>query len=143
MADDELEAIRTKRMAELQQQYGGGGGDKEQQEEVRRQQDEMKNSILSQVLDQQARARLNTIALTKPEKAKMVESMLIQMAQSGQIQSQLGEMQLRGLLERVSAQTQKTTTVKHMAHGSMAMDGIDGFVVVTLTSACGEHCRML
>jgi len=35
----------------------GGGGDKEQQEEVRRQQDEMKNSILSQVLDQQARAR--------------------------------------------------------------------------------------
>ncbi|KAI0224981.1 Programmed cell death protein 5 [Lamellibrachia satsuma] len=113
MADDELEAIRAKRMAELQQQYGGGGGgDKEQQEEVRRQQEDMKNSILSQVLDQQARARLNTIALTKPEKAKMVESMLIQMAQSGQIQSQLGEMQLKGLLERVSAQTQKTTKVK-------------------------------
>ena len=34
-------------------------------------------------------AAVNTIALTKPEKAKMVESMLVQMAQSGQIQQQV------------------------------------------------------
>jgi len=116
MADDaELEALRAKRMAELQAQMGGGRGggpNKEQQEEMKRQQEDMKNSILSQVLDQQARARLNTIAVAKPEKAKMVESMLIQMAQTGQIQSKLGEEQLRSLLEKVSEQTQKTTSVK-------------------------------
>ncbi|KAK2149972.1 hypothetical protein LSH36_428g01054 [Paralvinella palmiformis] len=114
MADEELETIRAKRMAELQQQLGGapGMGQNSEDQERMRQQQEMKNSILSQVLDQQARARLNTIALTKPEKAKMVESMLVQMAQSGQLQSKLGEDQLKGLLERVSYQTQKTTTVK-------------------------------
>ena len=77
---------------------------------------DMKNSILSQVLDQSARARLNTISLAKPEKAKMVEGMLIQMAQSGQIQNKLGEDQLKGLLEKVSGR-QKTTTVKFKRRG--------------------------
>ena len=32
---------------------------------------------------------VNTIALAKPEKARMVESMLIQMAQTGQIQGKV------------------------------------------------------
>ena len=32
---------------------------------------------------------VNTIAVAKPEKAQMVESMLIQMAQSGQIQGKV------------------------------------------------------
>lgn len=30
------------------------------------------NSMLSQLLDQQARARLNTLKISKPEKAEMV-----------------------------------------------------------------------
>jgi len=34
---------------------------------------------------------VSTIALAKPEKAKMVESMLIQMAQTGQIQGKVTE----------------------------------------------------
>jgi programmed cell death protein 5 len=114
MEDDDLEAIRSRRMAQLQNQYSSGGQapSKEQQEEMRRKQEDMKNSILVQVLDQQARSRLSTIALTKPEKAQMVEKMLIQMAQTGQIQGKLGEDQLKSLLERVSEKTSKTTTVK-------------------------------
>ncbi|KAH3771761.1 programmed cell death protein 5-like [Dreissena polymorpha] len=113
MADDDLEAIRAKRMAELQGQMGGpGGGSNQEQEQRQKQMEEMKHGILSQVLDQSARTRLNTIAVAKPDKAKMVESMLIQMAQSGQIQGKLNETQLKGLLERVSERTQKTTTVK-------------------------------
>lgn len=120
MADEDLDAIRSRRMAELQSQYGGGGGQNqpsaEEQAERQRQMNDMKNGILSQVLDQSARARLNTISLAKPEKAKMVESMLIQMAQSGQIQNKLGEDQLKGLLEKVSGR-QKTTTVKFKRRG--------------------------
>lgn len=116
MADDDLDEIRAKRMAELRGQYpgapGGQGPSKEQQEEMARKQEEMKNSILVQVLDQHARARLNTLALTKPEKVRMVESMLISMAQRGQLQGKLGEEQLKDLLEKVSEQTQKTTKVK-------------------------------
>lgn len=72
----------------------------------------MKNSLLSQILEQGARARLNSIALVKPEKAKMMESMLIQMARSGQIAGKLSESQLVSLLQEVSERTQKKTTVK-------------------------------
>lgn len=66
-----------------------------------------------QVLDQQARARLNTIALAKPDKAKMMENALIQMARSGQLQGKIGEEQLKSLLERMNTETgmNKKTTV--------------------------------
>lgn len=45
----------------------------------------MRNSILAQVLDQSARARLSNLALVKPEKTKAVENYLIQMARYGQL----------------------------------------------------------
>ncbi|KAL3860284.1 hypothetical protein ACJMK2_010425 [Sinanodonta woodiana] len=114
MGDDELEELRARRLAEMQAQYGrkGGGPSQKDDEEAKEKMKDMKNSILSQVLDQSARARLNTIAVAKPEKAQMIEGMLIQMAQTGQIQSKLSEDQLIGLLSRVTEKTQKKTTVK-------------------------------
>ena len=42
----------------------------------------------------------------------MVENMLVQMAQRGQLGGQLGEDELRGLLEKVSEQFKQETTVK-------------------------------
>lgn len=50
--------------------------------------------------------------LGKPEKGRMVENMLLQMAQRGQIMSKLSENELIGILERVSEQMQSKTTVK-------------------------------
>lgn len=55
---------------------------------------------------------MNTLSLGKPEKAKMVEEMLVNMAQRGQLPGKLGEKELISLLESVNQQTQKTTTVK-------------------------------
>jgi len=114
MADEELQEIRRARMAQLQQQQGGGQEQdaRKQEEERRMQEADMKNSILSQVLDQSARARLNTVRAAKPEKAAMVENTLVNMARRGQIGGQLGEAQLKQLLEQFSEQTKATTTVK-------------------------------
>jgi len=97
-------------LAELQQQ-NQGENDKSKDDAAARQ-TEMKNSILSQVLDQKARARLNTVAAAKPEKAQMVENMLVNMARMGQIQGKLGEDELKNLLEQLSEKTKKKTTVK-------------------------------
>jgi programmed cell death protein 5 len=91
----------------------GAGGSQQNKEEAMRQQQDMKNSILSQVLTQEARARLNTLALTKPEKSQMVENHLVQMARSGQLMNKFGEDQLISLLEKLSEQTQKKTVVKY------------------------------
>uniref|UniRef100_A0A8C2V9S7 Programmed cell death 5 n=1 Tax=Chinchilla lanigera TaxID=34839 RepID=A0A8C2V9S7_CHILA len=70
----------------------------------------MRNSILAQVLDQSARARLSNLALVKPEKTKAVENYLIQMARYGQLK----------ILEKVSQQTEEETTVKF--NGRKVMD---------------------
>ncbi|KAL5467620.1 hypothetical protein EMCRGX_G031879 [Ephydatia muelleri] len=109
MADDDLAAIRAKRLAELEAQYGGKPQQAQKAEEDKRRQEDMKNTFLMQILEQDARARLSSIALVKPEKARAVENMLIQMAQSGQLQGKVGEAQLIALLEKISQSTQKTT----------------------------------
>ncbi|XP_078607427.1 programmed cell death protein 5-like isoform X2 [Branchiostoma floridae x Branchiostoma japonicum] len=126
MADPELEEIRARRMAEMQQQMGlppgvdsgdgypgayqQGGGEQKAEQQAR--QEELKNTILAGILDQAARSRLNNLKLVKPEKAAMVENMLIQMAQSGQVQGKIGEDHLKTILERVSEQTKPVGKVK-------------------------------
>ncbi|XP_065187001.1 programmed cell death protein 5-like [Sycon ciliatum] len=114
MADADLEAIRAKRMAELQAQQGQQGGPQQQeaQEEAVQRQKEAKNSMLSQILEKQARTRLHSIALVKPERASQIENMLIQMARQGQIVQKINEERLVQMLEQISQSTQKKTTVK-------------------------------
>ncbi|TFK14774.1 integrin alpha-V [Platysternon megacephalum] len=111
MADEELETLRKQRLAELQAKHGDPSGDPAQQEAKQRE-SEMRNSILAQVLDQAARARLSNLALVKPEKAKAVENYLIQMARFGQLGGKVSEQGLIEILEKVSQQTEKKTTVK-------------------------------
>lgn len=55
---------------------------------------------------------MNTLRLGKPEKGKMIEEMLINMAQRQQLPGKLGEKELISLLENINQQTQKKTTVK-------------------------------
>jgi len=112
MGDDEIDQIRANRMAEMQAQRGGGGGDQQQKQQERaKQMDDMKNGILSQILDQKARARLNTLMIAKPDKGRQVEAMLCQMAQSGQLGGKLGDDELKGLLDRMTS-GQATSKVK-------------------------------
>lgn len=92
MNDPEIEAIRQQRMAQMQQQqyvrthdvrlknvifmnkcfYFKDPESQKKKEAQMEQQTQMKNSILAQLLDQDARARLNTLKISKPEKAEMV-----------------------------------------------------------------------
>ncbi|XP_033012555.1 programmed cell death protein 5 isoform X2 [Lacerta agilis] len=111
MADEDLEALRKQRMAELQAKHGDPSSDIAQQEAKQRE-SEMRNNILAQLLDQAARARLSNLALVKPEKAKAVENYLIQMGRFGQLGGKVTEQGLIEILEKVSQQTDKKTTVK-------------------------------
>ena len=60
MGDDELAQIRAKRMAEMRQQ-SGGGEQQQKAEERAKQMEDMKNGILSQVLDQKVRNSFHVI----------------------------------------------------------------------------------
>uniref|UniRef100_A0A2I2ZBH7 Programmed cell death 5 n=1 Tax=Gorilla gorilla gorilla TaxID=9595 RepID=A0A2I2ZBH7_GORGO len=79
------------------------------QQEAKHREAEMRNSILTQVLDQ-----LSNLALVKPEKTKAVENYLIHMARYGQ-------------LRRLSQQTEKTTTVKFNRRKVMDSDEEDDY----------------
>jgi len=133
MADDpELAAIRARRMAEMQAQgaqgAGGGVGNAEQyqkQQEAMQREKEMKNSMLSQILDQSARARLSSISLVKPEKGTMIENMLIQMARSGQIGGKITEDTLVNLLEKVNKQLEQEKSKVTINRRRYAMDSDD------------------
>ncbi|KMQ93073.1 programmed cell death protein 5-like protein [Lasius niger] len=96
----------------LRLSVGNNVDNKQAMEEKMQRMEEMKHTILTQVLDQSARARLNTLCLGKPEKGKMVEEMLLNMAQNQQLPGKLGEKQLISLLESLNQQTQRKITVK-------------------------------
>ncbi|KPL97134.1 programmed cell death protein 5-like protein [Sarcoptes scabiei] len=118
MDDPELQALRAKRLQELQMQYGGKSTSDNSQsnphqqqaqalQESKEKEEEFRNSILSQILTQAARARrkplhfhslivltnldyyfisaqkVSNISLAKPERGKMLENLLIANAQRG------------------------------------------------------------
>ncbi|KAM3877506.1 programmed cell death protein 5 isoform 2-T2 [Diretmus argenteus] len=125
MADDELEAIRRQRMAELQAKHDASND--QQGQEAKQRESDMRNSILAQVLEQSARARLSNLAMVKPDKAKAVESYLIQMARYGKLAGKISESGLIEILEKVSQQTEKKTTVTFNRRKVMDSDEEDDY----------------
>jgi programmed cell death protein 5 len=132
MEDPELAAIRAARIQQLKQQGGssspsagrpapsGEGEDGAQ----RAAEEEMRRNLLATVLDSSARERctswgfswillhscflvvppaVSRISLVSPERSRQIESILLRMAQTGQLKSKVTEDQLIGLLEQVCA----------------------------------------
>lgn len=125
MDDEELARIRQQRLAQLQSTQGRGpNGDpsagqandkqgQQQQQQQKEREAEMRNNILSTVLTQEARARLATLGAAKPERAKMVENIIIQNTRMGAIRGKVDEDSLKGLLERVQDSTKRETKVSY------------------------------
>jgi programmed cell death protein 5 len=101
MGDDELAEIRKKRMAQLQQQAVDQQG---MQAELERQQQAKAQiqMIMMQVLEPDARERLNTIKLTKPEFAAAIEQQLVMLAQSGRLRQKITDAQFKELLRQLA-----------------------------------------
>lgn len=68
---------------------------------------------------------MNTLSLGKPEKGKMIESMLIRMAQSGQIRGKIAEKDLIGILESVNSQLPQSKTSVKFDRRRAALDSDD------------------
>ena len=57
---------------------------------------------LMEILEPEARERLNTIKLTRPEFAKAVEQQLVMLAQGGRIRQRITDDQLKSLLAQLT-----------------------------------------
>ncbi|MHA1303538.1 MAG: DNA-binding protein [Candidatus Heimdallarchaeaceae archaeon] len=102
--DEELEAIRRQKLARLQQEQAV----KQAQEEQIAALEAQKQSILRQILTEDARQRLTNVKLVKPQLAEAVELRLIQLAQQGALQTKLDDFQLKEILKKLQGQRRET-----------------------------------
>ena len=94
MSDDELEAIRQRKEAQLRDQALREQANEQQQAEVQAQ----KEALLRQILTPEARARLTNVRMVKPQFAEQIEMQLIQLASSGRLKDRVTDEQLKTLL---------------------------------------------
>ena len=100
---DDIEAIRKKKLRNLQQQ--------QQQQQMFSQEDfedaqqkefeDQKKLILRAILTDDARERLGRIKAARPEMAENLENQLIMLAQSGRLKNKINDEQLRELLSKL------------------------------------------
>jgi len=76
------------------------------------QEEQIRREMIVTVLDNDARERLNRIALVNPQLSAQVESILVRMAQSGQLRARVSEQQLIGLLDQADGQQNAVTAKK-------------------------------
>ncbi|KAI0303536.1 PDCD5-related protein [Multifurca ochricompacta] len=105
MADSELAAIRAARLNQLQQSVSDNNinaqnSGRNEEAEKRRAEEQMRRDLLATALEPAARERLSRIALVSPARSNQIESILLRMAQSGQLRGRVNEQQLIDLLEQ-------------------------------------------
>ena len=98
--ESELEEIRRRRMLEMQQRLNQD----QQRAQAQQQLEAQKQAILRRILTQEARQRLNNLKMVKPDFANTLELQLIQLAQSGKVQTPITDEQLREILMRLQGQ---------------------------------------
>ena len=99
-SDEELEALRRRRLAELQRSAVDDQRRSQAQQQVERQ----KQAIIRRILTPEARQRLTNIRMVKPEFAEELEMQLIQLAQSGRLRGQVTDDQLKKTLVQLQGQ---------------------------------------
>ena len=95
--EDELDAIRRRKMQDLQQAQVQAAAEQQYREQAQAQ----RQQVLRQILMPEARERLGRIELAYPELKENIENQLIALAQSGRVQRMIDDATLRQILERV------------------------------------------
>jgi programmed cell death protein 5 len=99
VSDEELEELRKRKLSALRRQTFD-----EQQETRTQQQLEMqKQALLRSILSPEARQRLTTLKMVRPEFTEQLELQLIQLAQQGKIPIPLSDGQLRQILTQLQS----------------------------------------
>ncbi|NJE53669.1 DNA-binding protein [Thermococcus sp. 21S9] len=111
MAED-IEEIRKRKLMELQKKYLE---QQKAQEEAIKQEMELQaqiDAIMRKILTPDARERLGRVKLVKPELARQVELVLVQLYQAGQIREPIDDAKLKKILAQIDARTRREFRIK-------------------------------
>jgi programmed cell death protein 5 len=104
MSDDELDAIRKRKMSVMQQRSSGNQRQAQEDQEI----DAQKQALLKQILSPEARQRLTNLKMVKAEFTDQLELQLIQLAQMGKISLPLSDAQLKQILIQLQSRKRET-----------------------------------
>ncbi|WP_222916220.1 DNA-binding protein [Natrinema sp. SYSU A 869] len=101
--EEKLEELRQQKMEQLQdraESQGEGGQEAAQQAEAQ------KKAVLRQHLTDDARKRLNTVKMSKPQFGEQVERQVVSLARSGRIQGKIDDDKMKQLLKELKPDSQ-------------------------------------
>ncbi|ELY68497.1 DNA-binding protein [Natrinema versiforme] len=102
--EEKLEELRQKKMEQLQdraESQGEGG-----QEAAQQQAEAQKKAVLRQHLTDDARKRLNTVKMSKPQFGEQVERQVVSLARSGRVQGKIDDDKMKQLLKELKPDSQ-------------------------------------
>ena len=102
-SEEDLAAIRQRRMAELQAQQA----QQDQSAQAQADAEAQKAVLMRKILTPEARQRLQNVKLVKPEFAAQIELQLLQLAQAGRVPLPINDELLKQLLTQIQSQQTK------------------------------------
>ncbi len=100
MVDDELAELRRKKLEQIQRQQTDSQMYSAQQEQSQQEMEAKKAAVMRAILTPEARERLSSIRMTRPEFVTQIENQLIMLAQSGRLRSAITDEQLKANLKQ-------------------------------------------
>ena len=98
--DEEIEALRKKKLLELQRKLS----QEQQRAQMQQQVEIQKQALLRRILSSDARQRLTNLKMVKPEFTQQIELQLIQLAQAGRLKIPVTDNQLKEILAQLQTQ---------------------------------------
>jgi len=99
VSEEEIEALRRRRLIELQRRIA----QEQQRVQAQQQLEIQKQAVLRRILTADARQRLTNLKMVKPEFAEQLEFQLIQLAQQGKVNIPINDEQLKEILIRLQS----------------------------------------
>ncbi len=107
--DPELEELKRRELARAQQRVSPQ--DIQERNAAAEAEEARRQAILRQALTREARQRLQTVKMVKPNVARMLEDQIIAVYQSGKLDRPITDSALKQLLYRISSTSSRETSI--------------------------------